>query len=325
MEFDLFQIRQARRQLRQLVRGFLHMRTRHDQPAVLAMAVYKLFARKQGPVRHPAQQLGHGGGRTEHKSLARRTCLQVACQKDLHILVGSRVDHHFSKVLYAVEQLRYAIRIQPAQHFQRNAGGFGGRVSPIGLFLAPLIQPRMRIAKRPVPGKLRLPGGNQPIALLDIVDVPQRVTASLTEEGTEDLAVVGLPAGALDLPAQRFRFQGEVPAQRGVAPADNHKGLPRGPGRLHDAAGDLLMHLAGLLLRHAAGIGEQEKHAVFLLKSFQNALVRPIRINVDTMHGLDPRGIVVDNDDFIPLPCQRLFQQSVGLFGLRWRIRVQYR
>ena len=86
-------------------------------------------------------------------------------------------------------------------------------------------------------------------------------------------------------------------SERGIAAGDHQvvfAGLLRCAA---DGCRDVLMDLFGLGSRKAAGVRKNVKQIFVRAERFVQSLLRPIRVDVDIVDGLAPRGIVVQNDD----------------------------
>jgi hypothetical protein len=86
------------------------------------------------------------------------------------------------------------------------------------------------------------------------VDVVHRDPAGLEESGADDEAV-GVTPSLRERPRERVGLRRVVAAQGRVAAAHDVEVLVR-PGCLREVVGDLLVQGDGLLLREAAGVGE---------------------------------------------------------------------
>ncbi len=146
--------------------------------------------------------------------------------------------------------------------------------------------------------KFRLSGRHQPIAFLHIMDTVNGKPPALQEERAQYLSVHSLPGLFLKRFLKHLRLQRIMPTQRGIPSGNKQQLLMAGSRGLYRPFCNQPVLLFGLLCRKASGIGQDEKHIVFLLYSLHQAFLFPICINRYTMNRLDPGRIIIQHHDF---------------------------
>ena len=98
---------------------------------------------------------------------------------------------------------------------------------------------------------------------------------------------------------QKLCLQRIMSAQSGIAAADEDV-LSAGLfcDLIHNCR-NLVMGLCGLLRRETAGIGHHVKEVVLFFEASLDAVVIPVRVDMNIMYGLDAGGVVIQNDDLL--------------------------
>ena len=295
IEFDEFHCIELT-QLFELLCCFLDMRANNDEPAIRVARHNELITPKQRFVRNAADDLCPCRCCTKEKvlSLLHRTYHSNRKHFYIHIIYGVHDD--LAKICHCHELLYDHVHTHSTQVIERDADNIGRTECALRLFLDVLLHIGRRITKGLIPCKLRIPCRCQLRPLLYVVDIADGKAPALLEERHKHLAVNAF-ARLLKGMGERRRLKRIVPAQGRVAAADEHERLTRSLCFRRHALGNLPMLRPRLGRLERTRIREDKKHRIFLGKARSDTLLRPVRIDVDAVHRLHARRVVIEHDD----------------------------
>ena len=74
-----------------------------------------------------------------------------------------------------------------------------------------------------------------------------------------------------------------------------------------------MVRFGGLLRREPAGVGHDVEQVVLLLKALADAVLVPVGVDGDVVHGLYAGGVVIQHDDLLVVQRDLGVQQFIGL------------
>ena len=104
-----------------------------------------------------------------------------------------------------------------------------------------------------------------------------------------------------------------MPAQSRVTAANEHELLPCLPCLCRHPCRNRTVLFLRLRRLERTRVREDKEHPVFLGKSCGDALLRPVRVDVDAVHRLHARRIVVKHDDLAVKGLTFLVERGVDL------------
>ena len=168
----------------------------------------------------------------------------------------------------------------------------------IGPFLTNIIAEHGGVVgKHIIARKLRFGNGNQPFAILHVMNTIDGDATCLDKRRTKRHAGPDLHAILPKHLTHHIGFQREMAAQTGIAPADEDQPIVkfavyfqyRFHGRAH--------HTGSLFASHRPRIGEHIKERLLVLQSHPHGCLIPLCNQQTTMHGLYACGVIVEDDE----------------------------
>ena len=299
------------------------MGTDDDDTAVGGLLDDHVLAGEQRDIGDAAQDLDDTGSGTHHEELALAHRSVERDAEDLDIDVVSGVDDDLIEAFDIQKLFLDLVDIDGAQVIQGDAEDVFGFEGAFGLLFDIARHILGGVAEGLVAGEFGLVGGDEFLAVTDVVNVVDREASAFLEERAQDLAV-DLSAGVfLVVFAQDLRFERVMAAQGGVGTADIDVGHAELAGCFVNIFGDLVMERLGLGSSQAAGIGQHiEERTVFLKAVFQ-ALDVPAGENRDVMNGLNAGRVVVEDDDLDVVQFDLLIQKRIDCSFIDCRERFQ--
>ena len=321
VEFDEFHVGAALPEDLRLAACLRDMGADEDDAPVPVVAVDEVGPRQEGDVADTAEHLRQGGRAAEEELLSLRKGPAECGGEDCDVAVVRAVGDDFPEAGSRRQLRRNAFGVAGAQFVQADPAAALRGEGAASFLLDPVGEEGTPVAEAPVPGKLGLPGGDQPLPLQDVVHAPKRIAAALREEGIDHLAVKAFAGLRLQLRPEDLGLHRPVAAEGGVPPAEDEEILP---GRLRGGS-DVLrrFRMEGAALRRgqAAGVCEDEEHLLRSAESLQNGLVIPAGIDVHAVDGLHAGRVVVEDDDFAVHRAERGGGERGGVAGVRRQLR----
>ena len=274
------------------------MRPHHDEavPALRGPSRRPdVRAAQRRPRAHAGQRAHERGAGAEQERRARTLGHQHPGRDRLQVGVFGSVDHGPAAVPHPGQQLADSLRAAEPDVGQADAANGVPPDRAAALVRHEVTQVRCGVAERGILRELGLAHRDQAAAHPGPVDVPGGQPARLQERRHEQHAVI---TAASRLPAHRVQgrhLRHHVPAESGVAPADELQArtAPSGHGKKAPCGQDI--DLGGGRLLHAAGVGQDEAGRG---RAGQRGAVRLLLQDghqLDAVHRLRPGWVIIEH------------------------------
>ena len=232
--------------------------------------------------------------------------------EDLEVSVIDCVDNDLVEVLDCHELGLDLVVGHIMDVLERDAGDILCLVGAAGLLFHISGHGSRLVSEGLVLGELCLTGIDQLIAVFYIMNVSDSEAPAFFEEGAHDLAVDLLAGIFFIIGLEKLCLQRIMSAQSGIAAADEDV-LSAGLfcDLIHNCR-NLVMGLCGLLRRETAGIGHHVEEVVLFFETGLDAVVIPVRVDMNIMYGLDAGGVVIQNDDLLVVGGDLFCQEGVS-------------
>ena len=296
------------------------MRTYNDDSAVVALEGNHVLAREKRDVCYAAHYLDDCRRCPEHEDFSLAHCTEQSDAEHLDIDIVHSVHDYLVEALDGHELGFYLVEshcVNVVEAYARNAVSLE---LSAGFLLNVAGHCRGSVAERLIFRELCLVCGHKFIAVLHVMNVVDGEASALLEERAQNLAVNHFARVLLVVLAEYPCFERVMASERRIASADEDVLSACLAGNVIHDSSNLVMCLDGLLLSEAARICEHVEQVVLLLKSGQDVIMSPARVDVNIMHSLNACRVIIEDDNLCGVSGYLCGEELINLRFINLRV-----